>query len=99
MDVYFRQRWVDHRLAFDEQETPVILPAKSIEKIWVPDLFFPNEKSADYHDVTVQNQVVKIFPNGTVRYSSRWVFKCESNMMEDSQNGSTVTTRILRHFN
>ena len=83
MDVYFRQRWVDHRLAFDEQETPVILPAKSIEKIWVPDLFFPNEKSADYHDVTVQNQVVKIFPNGTVRYSSRWVLKCESNMMKD----------------
>ena len=39
----------------------------------VPDLFFPNEKSAEYHDVTVQNQVVNIYPNGTVRYSSRYV--------------------------
>ncbi len=38
----------------------------------VPDLFFPNEKSAEYHDVTVQNQVVNIYPNGTVRYSSRY---------------------------
>ncbi len=27
----------------------------------VPDLFFPNEKSAEYHDVTVQNQVVNYF--------------------------------------
>ena len=33
MDVYFRQRWVDHRLAFEGQETPVILSARSIEKV------------------------------------------------------------------
>ncbi len=35
VDVYFRQRWVDHRLAFEGQEAPVILSARSIEKIWV----------------------------------------------------------------
>ncbi len=71
VDVYFRQRWTDHRLAFDGQEAPVILSARSLEKIWIPDLFFPNEKSASYHEITVQNQVINIFPNGTVRYSSR----------------------------
>ncbi len=38
VDVYFRQRWVDHRLAFDGQEAPVILSARSIEKIWVSNI-------------------------------------------------------------
>ncbi len=33
VDVYFRQRLTDHRLAFDGQDTPVILSAKSLEKV------------------------------------------------------------------
>ena len=52
-------------------DTPLIVSAQSIEKMWVPDLFFPNEKSAKFHDVTVTNKVMKIHPNGTVRYSAR----------------------------
>ena len=72
MDLYFQQKWVDERLVFDEQDRPVILAPKQIEKIWVPDLFFPNEKKAEIHNVMLANQVVKIFPNGTVLYSSRY---------------------------
>ena len=62
MDLYFQQKWVDERLVFDEQDRPVILAPKQIEKIWVPDLFFPNEKKAEIHNVMLANQVVKIFP-------------------------------------
>lgn len=73
MDVYFRQKWSDPRLAFTEQEAPVIIGPKALSNIWTPDLFFPNEKSADIHEVMLANQVMKVFPNGTVRYSSRSV--------------------------
>ena len=39
VDVYFRQRWTDHRLAFDGQDTPVILSAKSLEKVCTIQLY------------------------------------------------------------
>ena len=77
IDVFFRQRWVDERLAFKDEDIPVapdiplIVSAKSADKLWVPDLFFPNEKSANYHEVTVTNKVMKIYANGTIRYSAR----------------------------
>ena len=71
MDLYFRQKWHDPRLAFTEQDAPVIIGPKLIEKIWTPDLFFPNEKSADIHDVMLTNQVIKVSPNGTLQYSTR----------------------------
>ena len=50
------------------------LPVKDVwKKIWVPDLFFPNEKQAHSHCVTVPNRLIRISPDGRVLYSSRWV--------------------------
>jgi hypothetical protein len=69
--VFFRQRWYDDRLKFTDQDTPVAVPFRYIDRFWLPDIFFPNEKSASFHDVVVPNQVIKIFPDGLVRYSVR----------------------------
>ena len=73
MDALFRQRWYDPNLKFQNQTRPIIVPAKFLDKFWVPDIFFPNEKSAYFHDVVVPNKVIKVFPDGLVRYSTRLV--------------------------
>jgi len=80
-DIYFRQKWVDPRLAFTEQESPVIIPHNHMYNIWKPDIFFPNEKTANIHQVMVPNQVINIYPNGTVHYSSRLTLRLACPMM------------------
>ncbi len=43
-----------------------------LDSIWKPDLFFANEKGANFHDVTTDNKLLRIFKDGTVLYSIRW---------------------------
>lgn len=40
-------------------------------KVWMPDLFFSNEREGHFHDIIVPNVYVRIFPNGAVLYSIR----------------------------
>ena len=73
MNIYMRQVWTDNRMMFDEFNTSLVLPAKSMDNVWTPDLFFPNEKAASFHDVTVPNKLMRVYPNGTIVFSIRWV--------------------------
>lgn len=41
------------------------------EKVWMPDLFFSNEREGHFHNIIVPNVYVRIFPNGKVLYSIR----------------------------
>ena len=71
-----RQTWVDDRLSYNETEfnlSRITLDHKLYSEIWVPDLFFSNEKRSNIHCVTVPNSMIRIYPNGTVLYSSRYV--------------------------
>lgn len=40
--------------------------------LWKPDLFFANEKSANFHDVTQENILLFIFRDGDVLVSMRY---------------------------
>ncbi|KAK9401956.1 GLRA2: Glycine receptor alpha 2 [Crotalus adamanteus] len=42
-----------------------------LDSIWKPDLFFANEKGANFHDVTTDNKLLRISKNGKVLYSIR----------------------------
>ena len=44
-------------------------------KVWMPDLFFSNEREGHFHNIIVPNVYVRIFPNGKVLYSIRWVIQ------------------------
>ena len=70
MDIYMRQVWTDNRMMFDEFNTTLVLPAKSMDNVWTPDLFFPNEKAASFHDVTVPNKLMRVQPkwNHSLQY-------------------------------
>ncbi|WAQ99205.1 GLRA1-like protein [Mya arenaria] len=40
------------------------------DAIWQPDMFIATEKYSDFHEVTVRNQMVHIYPNGIIQYSA-----------------------------
>ena len=41
--------------------------------IWLPDTHFPGIKDGLKHDITDTNEVIRLWPNGSVLYSMRWV--------------------------
>ena len=41
-------------------------------KIWMPDLFFSNERDGHFHEIIVPNVYVRISPSGTVLFSIRY---------------------------
>ena len=45
------------------------------DRVWMPDLFFSNEREGHFHNIIVPNVYVRIFPNGKVLYSIRWVIQ------------------------
>lgn len=64
-----RQKWNDPRL--QHNYSTVTLSHQYGDKLWVPDLFFKNEKQATFHDIAVPNRLITISSDGTVLYSQR----------------------------
>ena len=50
----------------------ITLSADNFNRLWVPDLFFTNEKSGSFHDVTTNNILLKVSPDGQILYSARY---------------------------
>lgn len=74
MSVFIRQRWIDSRLSYNNTKSGIKsleLDTRVIDDIWVPDLFVVNEKKATFHDITVPNKLMHIYPEGLVVYSMR----------------------------
>ncbi|XP_060688322.1 glycine receptor, alpha 4a [Hemiscyllium ocellatum] len=72
LNVFLRQEWNDPRLAYSEYpDDSLDLDPSMLDSIWKPDLFFANEKGANFHAVTTDNKLLRIFKNGNVLYSIR----------------------------
>ncbi|XP_076858108.1 glycine receptor subunit alpha-2 isoform X3 [Brachyhypopomus gauderio] len=72
VNIFLRQKWNDPRLAYSEYpDSSLDLDPSMLDSIWKPDLFFANEKGANFHDVTTDNKLLRIFKDGTVLYSIR----------------------------
>uniref|UniRef100_A0A1I8IW54 Neur_chan_LBD domain-containing protein n=1 Tax=Macrostomum lignano TaxID=282301 RepID=A0A1I8IW54_9PLAT len=75
INLYLREQWWDPRLAFNETQLCGVefmkLPDRAWDKIWVPDVFFRNEKKAAFHEVTLPNRLMRLYPNGTVYYAAK----------------------------
>ena len=70
VDVFFRQYWRDPRLNHTLEE-PIFLTGSYRNLIWLPDTFFLNIKTANFHNVPADNSRVKIRTDGQVTWSSR----------------------------
>lgn len=67
-------QWVDNRLlnkAHMYDFDYIDFDAHNMEKIWVPDIYFPNEKKAKFHKIMVSNKMLRLFKNETVSYNAR----------------------------
>ncbi|ETE69688.1 Glycine receptor subunit alpha-3, partial [Ophiophagus hannah] len=72
VNVFLRQHWNDPRLTYWEYpDDSLDLDPSMLDSIWKPDLFFANEKGANFHEVTTDNKLLRIFRNGGVLYSIR----------------------------
>jgi len=68
----FREEWMDDRLKYDDYGGKIkYLTLTDQEKVWMPDLFFANEREGHFHDIIVPNVYIRIFPNGKILYSIR----------------------------
>ncbi|XP_058958901.2 gamma-aminobutyric acid receptor subunit alpha-3 [Pocillopora verrucosa] len=79
MDIFFRQWWVDPRLAHNFS-TPFNMAGDATKLIWTPDTFFWNVKAAKYHKVTRENMRIKIHGDGKVYFSTRITFTAQCDM-------------------
>lgn len=75
--IFLRQRWTDERLCFDGNKS-LSLDGRLVELLWVPDTFIVDSKKSFLHDITVENRLIRIFPNGTVLYALRFLFSFQS---------------------
>ena len=69
--IYYRQTWDDPRLKFDLNES-LSIQGDMLSDIWIPDTFFTNEKTSLVHQVTKDNYMLMIMPNGTIFFSLRY---------------------------
>ena len=73
LSMYFRQAWQDPRLKFKAQDgkDKIRLPNERISSLWLPDLFFRNEKKAAFHMVTVPNRLMRLNSTGHLWYVTK----------------------------
>jgi len=74
VNIYFRQEWTDKRLKFtppNPKLTKIRLGTNAQKGMWIPDTFFRNEKRATFHEVTVDNRLMRVENDGKVWYVSK----------------------------
>jgi len=73
LNAFIQQEWVDTRLQFFGLiNAPYLeLDSKLMEEVWVPDLYFTNEKKASFHTVTVPNRMLHLYEDGRIVYRLR----------------------------
>nr|XP_042113321.1 gamma-aminobutyric acid receptor subunit delta isoform X3 [Ovis aries] len=64
MTVFLHQSWRDSRLSYNHTNETLGLDSRFVDKLWLPDTFIVNAKSAWFHDVTVENKLIRLQPDG-----------------------------------
>ena len=73
MQINIRYEWTDPRLKYDDlNRTITYLSVGNTSRIWMPDVFFPNELSATKHALVTDNSLTRIYPDGRVYHASRF---------------------------
>ncbi|XP_021920383.1 glutamate-gated chloride channel isoform X3 [Zootermopsis nevadensis] len=68
----FREQWIDERLKFNDFGGKIkYLTLTDAARVWMPDLFFANEKEGHFHNIIMPNVYIRIHPQGSVLYSIR----------------------------
>ncbi|XP_010591476.1 gamma-aminobutyric acid receptor subunit delta [Loxodonta africana] len=71
MTIFLHQSWRDSRLSYSHTNETLGLDSRFVDRLWLPDTFIVNAKSAWFHDVTVENKLIRLQPDGVILYSTR----------------------------
>ena len=92
-NMYFRQRWNDPRLAFQQKSSlkGILVDAEFIKSIWVPDTFFVNEKESHIHQ-----GVTRLMYDGYILRSVRMTVKasCSYDLQHFPMDSQLCTLEI-----
>lgn len=93
--MYFRQYWKDERLRYKDTgyHKRLAFNPEILKFIWVPDTHFPGIKDGLRHDITAANEVVRLWPDGSVLYSMR--LKVTSQCPMDLRNFPMDTQKCV----
>ncbi|XP_019639407.1 PREDICTED: glycine receptor subunit alphaZ1-like isoform X1 [Branchiostoma belcheri] len=69
--VFLRQQWNDPRFVYTGFDGNLTLYDTVIDDVWLPDVFFVNEKAAGFASSTGTSRMMRIHPNGDVLYSTK----------------------------
>lgn len=73
MTLYLRHYWQDDRLGFPSSNNKSrTFDSRLVKKIWVPDVFFVHSKRSFIHDTTMENIMLRVYPDGNILYSVRY---------------------------
>ncbi|XP_029344549.1 glutamate-gated chloride channel isoform X3 [Acyrthosiphon pisum] len=96
----FREQWMDERLKFNDYNGKMkYLTLTEANRVWMPDLFFSNEKEGHFHNIIMPNVYIRIFPNGLVLYSIRisLTLSCPMNLKLYPLDRQTCSLRMVSY--
>ncbi|XP_050545426.1 glutamate-gated chloride channel isoform X7 [Daktulosphaira vitifoliae] len=96
----FREQWMDERLMFNDYNGKMrYLTLTETSRVWMPDLFFSNEKEGHFHNIIMPNVYIRIFPNGLVLYSIRisLTLSCPMNLKLYPLDRQTCSLRMVSY--
>ncbi|XP_026804165.1 glutamate-gated chloride channel isoform X3 [Rhopalosiphum maidis] len=96
----FREQWMDERLKFNDYNGKMkYLTLTEASRVWMPDLFFSNEKEGHFHNIIMPNVYIRIFPNGLVLYSIRisLTLSCPMNLKLYPLDRQTCSLRMVSY--
>lgn len=69
-----RMEWNDSRLSYynlNRTQNMKYLTIQDMKRVWIPDIYFINEKEAHFHSIIKPNFFIRIHPKGEVQFSCR----------------------------
>uniref|UniRef100_A0A8R1DRK9 Uncharacterized protein n=1 Tax=Caenorhabditis japonica TaxID=281687 RepID=A0A8R1DRK9_CAEJA len=99
LDVYFQEEWYDHRLAHNATAPILVRDLEVFKMMWHPDVYFANARSAAFQDITDDNFLVWVYPNGRVWYDARIsiVSSCNMDLWKYPLDSQECALRILSY--
>ncbi|XP_012368096.1 gamma-aminobutyric acid receptor subunit epsilon [Octodon degus] len=84
IDLMFYQTWYDERLRYNNTFESLVLNHDMVHELWIPDTFFKNSRKAVEHEITLPNQMVRIYKDGRVLYTIRMTIdaRCSLHMFK-----------------
>uniref|UniRef100_A0A1I7Z144 Neur_chan_LBD domain-containing protein n=1 Tax=Steinernema glaseri TaxID=37863 RepID=A0A1I7Z144_9BILA len=99
LDMYFQQEWADPRLRHNGTGPVLVRDKKVFEMMWHPDVYFANARHASFQDITDDNFLVWVYPDGKIWYDCRisLIVICMMDLWKYPLDSQICEMRILSY--